>query len=281
MAQYSHLAIYNTAFVLLRELYERVPKFGKQYKYFLGGEMIQANIGVIKLILETNSTRDLNKRRDLLGELIWKSESIIILLWLCKKIIFHDPTSDYVYKGDFALRRLIPNSKSLFNSKGNGLPIGNLTSQFFANVYLNELDQYVTKVLGCIRYLRYVDDFVIIGTDKDKLISYIKKVNLFLISHLMIHLHPNKIYLQKASHGIDFLGYFIKPTHMLVRRSVVNRFKRKLCQNIDPETGFLDICFIPVIQSYLGHFGHANGYNLACVLCPNLRQLMATGASSK
>lgn len=77
--------------------------------------------------------------------LLWQEE----ILWLCQKIIFHNPTQKYVYRGAVEKKLLIPPHKSLFNGKsGKGLPIGNLTSQFFANVYLNPLDQYVTKVLG-------------------------------------------------------------------------------------------------------------------------------------
>ena len=77
MAQYSHLPIYTDAFILLREMYQRVPRFNKQYKYLLGGEMIKMNIEAIRLILEINNTRETNKRKELLGNLVWCSESII------------------------------------------------------------------------------------------------------------------------------------------------------------------------------------------------------------
>lgn len=86
MAQYSHLPIYTEAFVILRELYERVPQFNKQYKYLLGTEIIKANIEVIRLILEVNNTRDNIKRRDLLENLVWCSESIIILLRIANEL---------------------------------------------------------------------------------------------------------------------------------------------------------------------------------------------------
>lgn len=86
MAQYSHLPIYNAAFGLLREFYERVPKFAKQYKYLLGEKLIGANIEIIRLILETNNTRDVAKRKILLEDLVWKSESIIILLRIANEL---------------------------------------------------------------------------------------------------------------------------------------------------------------------------------------------------
>jgi hypothetical protein len=86
MAQYSHLPIYIDAFTLLRELYERVPKFNKQYKYLLGGEMIKTNIEAIRLILEINNTREASVRKELLGNLVWCSESIIILLRIANEL---------------------------------------------------------------------------------------------------------------------------------------------------------------------------------------------------
>lgn len=97
MAQYSHLPIYTDAFALLREMYERVPKFAKQYKYLLGGEIIKANIEAIRLILETNSTRDLAVRRELLGKLVWCSESIIILLRIANELKQLGGEKSYLY----------------------------------------------------------------------------------------------------------------------------------------------------------------------------------------
>lgn len=184
------------------------------------------------------------------------------MLWLSSVIIFHDPISDFIYKGDPKLTKLIPQHKSLFFSGHNkGLPIGNLTSQFFANVYLNELDQFITKTLGCRNYARYVDDFIMISSDKDILLSYIPCIRDFLKQRLALGLHPEKIVLQHVSKGIDFLGYFIKPTHVLVRQKVVRRFKDKLRRHQD-NVGFLSVGDIPMIRSYLGHFGHANSYKL-------------------
>lgn len=184
------------------------------------------------------------------------------MLWLSRSIIFHDPTDNFIYKGDPELIKLIPKHKSLFYSGHNkGLPIGNLTSQFFANVYLNELDQFVTKTLGCRNYARYVDDFIMVSSDKNVLLSYIPCIRNFLRQHLALELHPEKIVLHHVSKGIDFLGYFIKPTHVLVRQKVVRRFKDKLYRRQDDD-GFLSVDDIPMIQSYLGHFGHANSYRL-------------------
>lgn len=184
------------------------------------------------------------------------------ILWLAQKIIFHDPTSDYHYKGDLKKRRLLPFHKSLFSTRGKGLPIGNLTSQFFANTYLNELDHFVMRALGIDRYVRYVDDFVIVGEDRDKLKSFILRIDLFLKERLDLRIHRGKIFLQNTRKGVDFLGYFIKPTHTLVRQKVVNRFKAKLAQCRDPKDGLFKPEDIPMIKSYEGHFKHANSYRL-------------------
>lgn len=86
MAQYSHLPIYNLAYELLKEFYDRTPKFSKQYKYVLGERLITANIEVIKLILETNNTRDKVKRKTLLENLVWQTELIIIHLRIASEL---------------------------------------------------------------------------------------------------------------------------------------------------------------------------------------------------
>ncbi|HPS21524.1 MAG TPA: hypothetical protein PLO44_01830 [Candidatus Paceibacterota bacterium] len=97
MAQYSHLPIYNTAFSLLREMYERIPKFGKQYKYLLGGEIIKSNIEIIRLILEINNNRELKIRKELLDNLIWLSESIIINLRIANELKQLGGEKSYLY----------------------------------------------------------------------------------------------------------------------------------------------------------------------------------------
>jgi len=97
MAQYSHLPIYTAAFVLLRELYERVPKFGKQYKYLLGERLIGAMIEVIRLIVEINSTRDVRRRVELLETLVWHCESVIILLRIANELKQLGGEKSYLY----------------------------------------------------------------------------------------------------------------------------------------------------------------------------------------
>jgi len=187
----------------------------------------------------------------------WKKE----ILWLCEKIIYHDPAKNYIFKGNWKMKLLIPKEKSLFYSNGKGLPIGNLTSQFFANVYLDRADYFIHS-LGYKYYVRYVDDLIILG-DKS-IIFAIEKIKKFLKNNLDLKINDRKTKFQKINKGIDFLGYFIKPSHTLVRRKVVGRLKKKLMlcagsNNIDRK-GLKNI--LAKINSYYGHFRHASSFNL-------------------
>lgn len=197
----------------------------------------------------------------------WRKE----VLWLVRKIIFHDVTANYVYKGDSKKKALIPKHKSLFNKPaGKGLPIGNLTSQFFANVYLDELDQFVTKTLRVCHYVRYVDDLVCIGSDRKVLLNLRQPIDAFLRQKLGLHLHPKKVRLQSVSQGVDFLGYIIKKEYTLVRQKVVSRCKQCLrkyarifeTESYDGEKSELVARLESSIASYCGHFSHANAYRL-------------------
>lgn len=220
----------------------------------------EANKGSYYLKLDIKSFfRSINK--DILWQLVekkvssaqrsstWKWE----ILWLCKIIIYHDPTQNYIFKGDERLKKLIPPEKSLFYSGGKGLPIGNLTSQFFANIYLNELDQFV-KSRGHKHYVRYVDDFVILG--ERQLIKEIEVIQKFLQEKLDLQIAEKKIKFQQIEKGVDFLGYYIKRDYTLVRRRIVKRLKAKL-REFDGSDSFL-----ATINSYFGHFGHANSFKL-------------------
>lgn len=190
----------------------------------------------------------------------WKEE----VVWLSQIIIFSDPTKSYQYRGDKALQKLVPQHKSLFNQKADtGLPIGNLSSQFFANVYLHTLDDYVTRVLGIEGYVRYVDDFVILSNDKKEIVAARNKIKIFLEENPCLTLHPKKQQIQPTRHGIPFVGYFIKPTHVTIRRNVVKNVKTKLYYfakdaNADEKLPQ----FIQALNSYYGHFRKAKSRRL-------------------
>ncbi len=188
------------------------------------------------------------------------------MLWLARVIVFHDPTLSYVYRGDPRLRALVPKEKSLvFQPQGKGLPIGNYTSQFFANVYLNELDYFVKRVLGCRRYVRYVDDVIVLDVDPARLREWRREIARFLRDSLLLRLHPKKTHLQPVSKGIDFLGYFLKTEYTLVRCAIVRRLKKKLREfrfvspGADAEGAR---SLLACLNSYCGHFRYARGIRL-------------------
>jgi len=111
---------------------------------------------------------------------------------------------------------------------GKGIPIGNLTSQLFANVYLNELDQFVKRDLKRRYYLRYMDDFLIFGTDKRELWRIKKQIAEFLKTKLDLNLHPKKANVFPTAKGIEFLGYRNFRDYRVLRKSTVKRFARRL-----------------------------------------------------
>jgi hypothetical protein len=109
-----------------------------------------------------------------------------------------------------------------------GMPIGNLTSQLFANIYLNELDHFVKDYLQVKCYVRYMDDFVILDTDKTKLFKLRDLIREFLNEKLNLKLHPKKSEYFPIKKGIDFLGYTVFWNYITLRKSTVKRFKKRL-----------------------------------------------------
>jgi RNA-directed DNA polymerase len=196
----------------------------------------------------------------------WKKD----ILWLSSVIIFHKPTENYVKKGDSSLFNLVPFRKSLFNSKENkGLPIGNYSSQFFANLYLNQLDHFIKRNLKCKNYFRYVDDFILLSNDKEKLKLWHDEIEFFLKKHLKLEVSHKKTKIKSVERGIDFLGYFIRPDYMLARKRVVGSFKKKIFRaRKENDKQKIEIKkIIATINSYLGHFYHANTFNLRKKIC--------------
>ncbi|MCB9808706.1 group II intron reverse transcriptase domain-containing protein [Candidatus Peribacteria bacterium] len=145
-----------------------------------------------------------------------------------------------------------------------GLPIGNLTSQLFANVYLNALDQFIKHDLKVRHYLRYTDDFAIVSADRSYLHSLIEPIESFLRTHLDLSLHPRKIRIRKYAQGIDFLGYVILPHHRVLRTRTKHRMFRKLHERVVSHKS--GVCSEDSaeqsLQSYLGVLSHANTHDL-------------------
>lgn len=188
------------------------------------------------------------------------------ILWLAERIIFHNPAQNYFYKGKPELFKLIPSHKTLFKvPKNQGLPIGNLTSQFFANVYLDELDQFVKHKLKAKYYLRYVDDLVILSQSRGQLKIWRGEIDKFLREKLKLKLHPKKQILQDIDKGIDFVGFVVKRGYVLTRRRIVKNFKEKLWKinrNLKEFTEQEIKQMSSMVNSYYGQFRHSNTFGL-------------------
>lgn len=141
-----------------------------------------------------------------------------------------------------------------FNSteNGKGLPLGNLTSQLLVNIYMNEFDQYMKRVLKTKYYIRYADDFVIMSRDKEYLENVLKEIEEFLGDKLKLKLHPDKVFIKTLYSGVDFLGWVHFPKHRVLRTVTKKRMFKKLEGEPKKKT----------IQSYLGLLDHGNTYGL-------------------
>lgn len=138
--------------------------------------------------------------------------------WLTDKVLFHDPVQDTIINSGPALFDRIPPKKSLFYAdKDYGLPIGNLSSQFFANVYLDALDKFVDHQIKPLGYIRYVDDFVLLHHDREFLVEAKSRIEVFLADNLKAQINPKKTILQPISRGVDFVGQVIKPWRRISR----------------------------------------------------------------
>jgi retron-type reverse transcriptase len=135
---------------------------------------------------------------------------------------------------------------------GVGLPLGNLTSQLLVNVYMNEFDQFVKRVLKVKYYIRYADDFVIFNESKALLQGVLLEISDFLNYHLKLSLHPDKVFIQTLSSGVDFLGWVHFPDHRVLRTSTKKRMHKRLKEHGTQ----------PTIQSYLGMLKHGNTFKL-------------------
>ncbi|HET9678960.1 MAG TPA: RNA-directed DNA polymerase [Gammaproteobacteria bacterium] len=148
---------------------------------------------------------------------------------LTRRILWHDPRTNYELHGNPKLLARVPQHKHLTNQPETyGLPIGNLSSQFFANVYLDSLDQFVKHQICCRHYIRYVDDFVLLHESPQWLNDAHQRINTFLPEQLNAHLNPKKTILQPIDRGVDFVGQVIKPWRRTVRRRTVSNATHRI-----------------------------------------------------
>lgn len=139
---------------------------------------------------------------------------------------------------------------------GKGIPLGNLTSQVFANIYLHELDCFMKHTLKVHWYIRYADDGVVVSPSKKQLEELIKLIEDFLHTKLALELHPRKLTIRKLSWGIDFLGYIVLPHYILPRTKTKRRLLKRIRAVGHNESAY------QMVQSYLGYLSHAQTYRL-------------------
>ena len=249
----------------ISRLYDSIKKCSKDYKedcYVLKLDIQGYFMNINKTILQQKLIATLTTASTI------KPAIKDLSHYLIDTILANDATQNCIIKGKISDWNDLPKSKSLFFSKANcGLPIGNLTSQLFSNIYLHSFDTFIKEDNNIKYYGRYVDDFYILSPN----ILYLKKIitvcKNYLKTQLGLQLHPKKIFLQHFSKGVNFLGATLKPH----RKYVSNRAKInfKLCvknwklflQNNTPH--YADLVQIRAsINSYLGIMRHYRTYNI-------------------
>ena len=201
-------------------------------------------------------------------------------LWLCRLVIGCEPVVNCRIKGNIHEWDALPRDKSLFHTESDcGMPIGNLTSQLFSNIYLNEFDQWIKRTCGIRHYGRYVDDFYIVHEDKSFLQGMIPRIRDFLRRELALTLHPHKVYLQHCTRGVRFLGFAVYPFHRLPSKKILGRAKRRFFEieagEHSPEG------MRSVINSYLGMFRHSAGIGYVKFLIATYRAPFSVGYYSR
>ena len=149
---------------------------------------------------------------------------------------------------------------NLFDKKG--IPLGNLTSQLFANIYMNEFDQFIKQDLKVKYYARYTDDFVIVSDNEDYLKYTLKPIADFLDKKLKLTLHPKKVSIHKLHNGVDYLGYIILPHYRLLRTKTKNRIYRGMKRRVQEHKieKISKNTAEQSLQSYLGALSHSNSH---------------------
>lgn len=149
------------------------------------------------------------------------------------------------------IQEIVSSFYSIDRQTGTGLPLGNLTSQLFVNIYMNKFDQFVKHKLKARHYIRYADDFVILSSDREWLLKILPKIQAFLKQKLFLDLHPDKISIETIYSGVDFLGWVHFSDHKILRAVT----KKRMLRRIQAIKGAGDF---EIIQSYLGLISHGN-----------------------
>lgn len=182
------------------------------------------------------------------------------VIWLTEVIVMLDPKENCIICGDLSDWDGLDPAKSMLHLlEGLGLPIGNLTSQLFSNVYMNVFDQFCKRELKCHYYGRYVDDAAVVSADKEWLLSLVPKIRAFLKAELGLELHMGKLEISEVHHGVEFLGAYIKPYRTYISNHALARIKMKIAEFDFTKPWKV----IRSVNSYLGIFRHTSSYRLS------------------
>lgn len=194
----------------------------------------------------------------------------LFLTDIAKKIIFNCPQYNCITRQPKSAWDGLPKDKSLFSTdEDKGLPIGNLTSQIFANYFLSDFDKFIYNVLLFEYYGRYVDDFYILSKDNERLIAAIPVIKEKLKT-IGITLHPNKIYIQEISKGVKFIGSIVKPNRTYIANRTVGNLKTMVYKTVksfeikgeNNIQGDDVMAFVRSFNSYMGFLQHHNTFNI-------------------
>ena len=240
--------------ILLRIASESLLKMADHRVYTgtcqLGADGVSADVLGIPVpsgVIVTNDTRWRNIR------------DFRFLLWLTEQIVMLDPMEHCQIVGDLSDWDDIDHAKCMrFAAPGLALPIGNLTSQLFSNVYLNPFDQMIVRQLLCHHYGRYVDDSTMVDTDREWLLAQVPQIREFLADELGLQLHMGKLHVREISQGVEFLGAFVKPFRDYVSRRTLERIEKQLI-DMDLRNGE---AVSRTVNSYLGIMSHSASYRV-------------------
>jgi len=215
--------------------------------------------------------------KDILYNLLSRYVKEEWILKLLLQVIYSNPKNNVFIKSKKQLFKKLPKHKSLWHTPDvKGLPIGNLTSQFFSNVYLDVMDKYIKEKLHCKYYCRYVDDFIILADSPKFLCECMYKIAEYIKENLHLELCPKKCYINSIIKGIDFVGYEIKPNRMFIRKNIIRRVFRAIKDwkneyNRFEETRLNE--FYVSMNSYLGMMRHLDSYKIRSKICNAVRSL--------
>ena len=199
-----------------------------------------------------------------------------LIFYLTDIISLYNPIENCVFISNPDEWEGLSKDKSLFYvEEGCGLPIGNLTSQLYSNVYLNRLDQFVKRELKCKHYGRYVDDFYIISTDKAFLHEVSKKIERFLKEELHLECNKVKTRITNVKYGVEFLGAYIKKNRTYISNQSLKRIKKKIYDY--DRANWENTTVINSVNSYLGILAHYSSFKIRKQIFDSLKNLSKYG----